>query len=404
MESSRKYDITVVGGGIVGLATGFALTGRHPGRRIAVIEKESSWGFHQTGHSSGVIHSGVYYRPGSLKASLCVKGARALMAFCDEHRIPYQKCGKVIVATCPEELPRLEELHRRGRANGVANLSLISPERLRELEPHASGIRALHVPSTAIVDFRRVASALAQEIRTRGGSITLSAELRRIRRDGGAFLLETSQGEIQTRAWINCGGLQADRLTRMGGSSPALRIVPFRGEYYELVESRRRLVTGLIYPVPDPRFPFLGVHFTKRIDNNIEAGPNAVLSLKREGYRKTDWSLSDILEIIRFPGFWRMSARYWKTGLWELTRSISKPMFVKDLQRLVPEIRSEDLVPAEAGVRAQAVDPSGSLLDDFQLVESEGSLHVVNAPSPAATASLAIGEYLAQSAARHFGL
>ena len=404
MESQRKYDLTVVGGGIVGLATGLTLAARHPGKRIAVIEKEPSLGSHQTGHSSGVIHSGVYYRPGSLKAALCVKGSRAMMAFCDEQKIPYQKCGKVIVATSAEELPRLEELRRRGETNGVQGLAVIGPERLKELEPHASGIQALHVPSTAIVDFRQVAAALAREIQSRGGSIIPSTRLERIRRSGKIFFLETSQGEIETRAWINCGGLHADRLSRMDGAPLSLRIIPFRGEYYELAESRRRLVNGLIYPVPDPRFPFLGVHFTKRIDGSVEAGPNAVLALKREGYRKTDWSLPDTLEMLRFSGFWKMSARYWKTGLWEMCRSMAKPIFVRDLQRLVPDVRSEDLVPAQAGVRAQAVDSSGSLLDDFHLIRSEGALHVVNAPSPAATASLAIAETIADSAAQQFRL
>ena len=396
------YDVAVIGGGIVGLATALALTSRHPRKKIVVLEKEARVALHQTGHNSGVIHSGIYYPPKSLKAALCVRGARDLFEFCRMHGIPTLRCGKVIVATSPEELPRLQKLEERGRSNGVLCRS-VGPEQLKELEPNAAGIRALHVPDTGIVDFTQVAQAYSRILQTQGGQVRTSCGVRKIR-PGSPFLVETTQGEIQARFLINCGGLQSDRLARMTRSRLDLAILPFRGEYWELIPSRRHLVRGLIYPVPDPVLPFLGVHLSRRIDGRVEAGPNAVLALKKEGYRWKDVSLRDLLELIRFPGTWRMAARYWRVGWSEVVRSLFKPAFVKNVQRLVPSIREEDLAPSGAGVRAQAVGIGGNFIDDFHLVQERGLLHVCNAPSPAATASLAIGEYISKSAGKAFHL
>ena len=400
----NRYDITLIGGGIVGLATALAVGRRAPGTRVLVLEKELSCATHQTGHNSGVIHSGVYYKPGSLKARLCLQGSEALVLFCQANGIPFQQCGKVIVATREEELPRLKELHRRGIANGVPGVTLIGPERLRELEPHAVGIQALHVPSAGIVDYRQVADAFARQIQDQGGTIQTGSRVFKALPTTDGWLLETSHGPVATDHLINCAGLYSDRLARMSQTSTTStsHIIPFRGEYYELIPERSHLVRSLIYPVPDPRFPFLGVHFSRRIQGRVEAGPNAVLALHREGYRKSDVNGRDLLEMVAFPGFWKMAARYWKTGLEELYRSFSKPAFVRALQRLVPAIERGDLVPAGAGVRAQAVDPAGNLLDDFHLVQERGAIHVCNAPSPAATASIAIGEFIADAALKQF--
>ena len=400
---SNEYDLVVAGGGIVGLATALVLGKRQPRLRIAVLEKEKELASHQTGHNSGVIHSGIYYRSGSLKASLCVRGARSLVDFCHENGIPVRKCGKVIVAVTEEELPRLQELYRRGTANGVPGLALIGPERVRELEPHAAGLQAIQVPGVWVVDFRQVAQAYARKIQEAGGGLLTQRGLLGIRL-GTNLLLETTRGELETRFMINCAGLQADRLAQRSGARLPLQIVPFRGEYWELAPTRRDLVHGLIYPVPDPRFPFLGVHLSIRIDGRVEAGPNAVLALKREGYRKTDLSLPDLYEMLRFPGFWKMALRYWQTGLEEMARSLSKELFVRAVRRLVPAIQERDMLPASSGVRAQAVDREGTFLDDFHLVQEDRMLHVCNAPSPAATASLAIGEYIADAATRQFEL
>ncbi len=390
-----QYDATVIGGGIVGLSTAMALISSQKELRVLLLEKEKQLAFHQTGRNSGVIHSGVYYAHGSLKARLCVQGARTLIAFCRQHRIPYQICGKLIVATQPEELPRLKELRRRALANGVEGCSLVGPERMREIEPNAAGIQALHVPATGIVDYSQVAQAFAHQIQEGGGTILTQCRLLRATREGGRLRLFTTQGEFQSRLLINCGGLHADRIA---GSPVPLKIIPFRGEYFELVPEKRKLIRGLIYPVPDPRFPFLGVHLSRRVDGRVEAGPSAVLAFKREGYRKTDVGLSDSLEMLLFPGFWRMSARYWKTGLYELRRSFSKKLFVRDVRRLVPAVSEKDFVPSVSGVRAQAVNAAGALLDDFHLIQQDRMIHVVNAPSPAATASLAIGDHLAAAA------
>ncbi len=394
--SGTTFDTVIVGGGIVGLATAFSLARKRPGMRLLLLEKETELAFHQTGHNSGVIHSGIYYRPRTLKADLCVRGGRALIALCREQGIPFELCGKVVVALSEEELPRLAELHRRGTANGVPGLRLVGAEELKEIEPEASGLRGLHVPGAGIVDFRKVAALFAQEIRERGAQISTGTRLLGIRApgSGGTLLLQTSRGEIAARFLINCGGLFSDRIARTGGEPMAAQIIPFRGEYYELVPSRRHLVRGLIYPVPDPALPFLGVHLSRTMHGAVEVGPNAVLAFKREGYRRWDLSVPDLLEMARFPGFWKMTARFWKSGWQEWIRSLNKKRFARSVQRLVPAVREEDLVPSKSGVRAQAVDRAGTLLDDFHLVRGAQSLHVVNAPSPAATASIAIGEFI----------
>jgi L-2-hydroxyglutarate oxidase LhgO len=357
-----------------------------------------------------VIHSGIYYKPGSLKAKNCTAGRAALIAFCDAHGIPYELCGKVIVATSADEIPRLEELKRRGDANGVPGLQMIGPERLREIEPYAYGIKALFAPGTGIIDFTKVAQAYASELQWLGGQILTAHKVVAISAADGALRIQTSKGEFTSKYLINCAGLHVDRTARMmageADSTPGatLRIIPFRGEYYTLVPERRSLVRGLIYPVPDPRFPFLGVHFTKRIDGSVEAGPNAVLAFAREGYRKSICDRQDLWEILNYKGFWVMASKYWKMGLGEFYRSFSKRAFVTALQRLVPAIESADLSPGGAGVRAQALSDTGALLDDFVLTRSGNSIHVLNAPSPGATASLAIAGTIVDMAAEAFAV
>ena len=389
------YDFAVIGGGIVGLASARALLERYPGAGVVVLEKESGWARHQTGHNSGVIHSGIYYKPGSLKARFCKEGARRLVQFCQEHGIAYEICGKVIVATEPGEMARLENLHERGVENGLA-VEKIGPEELKELEPHATGIAALKVPSTGIVDFVGVAQTFAQQLAKGGGELRAGAEVTGISDTGDGVELRTAAGEsLRARAMINCSGLHSDRVAGLGGVEAGARIVPFRGEYYDLTPQSRYLVKNLIYPVPDPSFPFLGVHFTRNVQGGVEAGPNAVLGFAREGYKKTDVKLKDLAEVLSYPAFWRLAGRNWRTGAGEIFRSLSKSAFVRGLQRLVPEVEEEDLVPTEAGVRAQALKKDGTLVDDFLLVEGERSVHVLNAPSPAATACIPIGEAIA---------
>lgn len=402
--SPATHDVAVIGGGIVGLATAYQLLQVHPRTRLVVLEKERALAQHQTGHNSGVIHSGIYYKPGSFKARLCVEGARQMVRFCQEHSIKYELCGKVVVATHQEELPRLQALYERGVANGVPGLELVGPERLRELEPHVAGIRGIWSPATGIADYPGVAEVLAAQVQARGGEVRTGAGVQAITRHNGAFVLQTSGGEVQARQLINCAGLHADRVARMAGARPDVRIVPFRGEYYFVRPERRHLVRNLIYPVPDPRFPFLGVHFTRTVHGDVEAGPNAVLALRREGYRKSAVRPGDVWAVVSYAGFWRMAARYWRVGLREVYRSLVKRVFVQDLQRLVPDIRGEDVAPGGAGVRAQALDPTGALVDDFRIVETPGAIHVLNAPSPAATASLAIGRYIVGLAERAFEL
>ena len=402
--TSRKYDLAIIGGGIIGLATAMELSTRYPRSRVALVEKEQELASHQTGHNSGVIHAGLYYRPGSQKADFCVAGARALREFCDQHGIRYEQVGKVVVATTEAEVPALEALYQRGTANGVEGLSMIGEERLREMEPSARGVKALHCPGTGIVDYREVVAAYAATARANGVDLLTGAKLLRITRFGGGIHLETTRDDLQATYLINCAGLYADAIARMLGVAPDVRIVPFRGEYYTLAPEKRHLVRGLIYPVPNPQFPFLGVHFTLRIHGEVEAGPNAVLALAREGYRKRDINLPELLGSLTYRGFWAMAGRYWKTGLGEVYRSMSKRAFVRALQRLVPEIQADDLVPASAGVRAQAVDRRGALLDDFSIVETRDAIHVLNAPSPAATASLAIGQHIVGLASKSFGI
>ncbi|MFZ3278911.1 MAG: L-2-hydroxyglutarate oxidase [Candidatus Sulfotelmatobacter sp.] len=402
--SDSHHDVMIVGGGIIGLSVALEITQRFPRLRTLLLEKEDRVGRHQSGHNSGVIHSGIYYKPGSLKAKLCVAGAAAMIEFCREHGIPHNICGKVIVATSQEELQPLEELRRRGEANGVAGVRLIGSAELRDLEPNAAGLQALVVPSTGVTDYVAVCDKYAELIVDRDGSILTSAEVLSINRGASEIVVETRRGAFSTTYLINCAGLFSDRLSRMAGDEPEVTIAPFRGEYYDLVPERSSLVRALIYPVPDPRFPFLGVHFTRRVSGRIDAGPNAVLAFRREGYRRTDFKLKDLASSLAFPGFWRMAAKYWRSGFAEVHRSFSKPAFVRALQRLVPAVRDEDLVPGGSGVRAQALKRDGTLVDDFQFVQSPKMLHVLNVPSPAATASLMIGRAIVEMANKNIGV
>lgn len=393
--SGPSFDLCVVGGGIVGLSTSMALLKKFPGRSLVVLEKEKAIATHQTGRNSGVLHSGIYYKPGSLKARLCVEGTREMLAFCRENGVDHEITGKVVVATEEKEFQALEELFRRGTANGVQGLEMIGPDRLKELEPHAAGLKALRVPGSGIVDYVSVCENMRGHIERLGGTIRTATEFLGARREQGSWVVRTSQGEVGAKFLVNCGGLQSDRVTRKSGSLPPARIVPFRGEYFRLKPGSRSLVRNLIYPVPNPLFPFLGVHFTRMVGGEVEAGPNAVLALKREGYGKFSFSLRDTFATLAYPGFWKLAWRYGGEGLKELHRSLSKPAFVRALQKLVPEIEGKDLETGESGIRAQALDFSGSLLDDFRFLEGEGVLHVLNAPSPAATASLPIGREIA---------
>lgn len=392
---ARPYDYIIVGGGIVGLSVASALLDRQPLARIVLVEKERTLAAHQTGRNSGVMHSGIYYKPGSLKATLCREGNRRMQEFCREHGIRFEICGKVIVATSPAELPLLQALYERGLANGLS-VRRLTASAVQELEPAVSCLEGVHVASTGIVDYAEVCEHLARSIQARGGEIHRGARVTGLHESISETVVQTTVGEFNGRWSINCAGLQSDRLARLGGAAAGARIVPFRGEYYELAPARRHLVRNLIYPVPNPEFPFLGVHFTRMIDGSIHAGPNAVLSFKREGYHRTSFNLRDTIETMAYPGFWRLAARHGRYGLEEMHRSFSKRAFVRSLQRLIPAICAEDLVPGEAGVRAQALRPDGSLVDDFLIVRGPRSIHVCNAPSPAATASLEIGRNIVQ--------
>ncbi len=408
----NQFDLTVIGGGIVGLATAMETVEKYPRVKLLLLEKEDRLATHQTGHNSGVIHSGIYYKPGSVKAQTCVSGREALLKFCDQHGIPYDLCGKMIVATNEEEIPRLQELLRRGTANGVQGLEMIGPERLKESEPHANGVRALYAAATGIIDFTKVAQVYAARVQSMGGEILTSREVKNVVQGDGGLIMETPSGEFRSRYLINCAGLFSDYLARMMAqyknpkvaAGEELQIVPFRGEYYKIMPEKQFLVRGLIYPVPDPKFPFLGVHFTRTIHGDVEAGPNAVLALAREGYRKTDINIRHLWKTLSYKGFWSLAGKHWKTGLGEIHRSISKQAFVKALQRLVPDIRSDDLIAGGAGVRAQAVSPTGALIDDFVITQTGNAIHVLNAPSPGATASLAIGKRIVEMAAKAFSL
>ena len=392
---STSADLAIIGGGIVGCATALAISTRNPKLKIVLFEKEALLAQHQTGHNSGVIHAGLYYRPGSLKASTCATGREALYRFCTEHDIPHQRCGKVVVAVNEAEIAALDELERRGKANGLDGLQRLTATEVQEREPHVRGVAGLFVPQTGIVDYVRVTQVMADIFQSRGGVIHLATPISRISQKHEHYLLHTGDKTFQANALVNCGGLHADRIASSAGLRPGLKIVPFRGEYYEFKPERSSLVKHLIYPVPDPQMPFLGVHFTRMIDGTVEAGPNAVLAWRREGYKRSDISLRDLAETLAFGGFWKLSARFWRIGIEEHGRSFSKRRFVKSLQRLMPELKEEDLIPGASGVRAQAVDDEGRMVDDFRIQTQGRMVHVLNAPSPAATASLSIGEHIA---------
>ncbi|MGA7990852.1 MAG: L-2-hydroxyglutarate oxidase [Thermoanaerobaculia bacterium] len=395
----KTCDVAVVGGGIVGLATAWRLLEREPRLSIVLLEKEAEPGAHQTGHNSGVIHSGLYYKPGSEKAKTCVEGARLLLDFCRTHGVPHEICGKLVVATSEEELPRLAELARRGRENGVAGVRELEPAEFRKIEPHAAGVKALHVPPTGITDYGAIARTLARLLAERGADVRFRSRVTTLSTSGSEVRIVAGGEHFAAKHAVACAGLHADRVARLDGVDAGVRIVPFRGEYYKLAPGREGLVKGLLYPVPDPRFPFLGVHFTRLVGGGAEAGPNAVPALAREGYRKTSFNLFDALEEAAYPGVWRLLAKYGGMAAGELYRSFWKPAFVKALQKLMPDIRAEDLAPGGAGVRAQALRRDGSLEDDFVLVPHGRIVHVLNAPSPAATASLAIGGRIAEAVA-----
>ena len=392
------FDFAVIGGGIVGLSTARALLEHHPGARLVVLEKERGWARHQTGHNSGVIHSGIYYKPGSLKARFCREGAQALVAFCRDRGIDYEICGKVIIAVEAGEMPLLDNLYERGLKNDLEVVK-IGSEELKEIEPHASGLAAINVPSTGIVDFAKVAEAFAALVKEKGGQLRAGTEVKAISETDRAVVMRTNKGTFRARALVNCAGLHSDRVARLCGVDPGTKVVPFRGEYYELKPEKRYLVKNLIYPVPNPDFPFLGVHFTRSIEGVVEAGPNAVLGLAREGYKKTDFDFRDVIEELTYPALWRLARANWRTGIREIHRSLSKKAFVRGLKKLVPEIEERDIVPIPAGVRAQALKDDGALVDDFLIAEGKNSVHVLNAPSPAATASIPIGEEIARRVA-----
>jgi L-2-hydroxyglutarate oxidase LhgO len=398
----ERFDLIVIGGGIVGLSAAWAALQRFPRLRLAVIEKEDRVAAHQSGHNSGVIHSGLYYKPGTRKARMCVQGAAAMLEFCRENGIPHQVCGKLVLATQAEEVPALRELCERGTANGLRGLRLLSADEARDIEPHCACVLALHVPSTAITDYSAVTRCFARLVTDHGGEIRTRSAAVAISRSPGTTVVRTATADFEAAYVVNCAGLQSDRIMRMAGDQPQMRIVPFRGEYCEL--TRPELVRGLIYPVPDPRFPFLGVHFTRRIHGGVDAGPNAMFALKREAYSRAAFSLRDAAESVSWPGLWRLAARHWRTQLAELHRSFSAQAFAASLRRMLPELRTSDLRPASSGVRAQALARDGTLVDDFLFHASGNVLHVCNVPSPAATASIPIGHAIVQMMHESFGL
>ena len=393
--SLKVYDIAIVGGGIVGTASAQQIL-KMKKLSLILIEAENKLAAHQTGRNSGVIHSGLYYKPGSLKASNCVDGRNLLYEFCEKNRIKYERCGKIVVAVNKNEIPRLNELERRGKENGLKDIKRLTKDEIKNYEPHAAGIEGLFVGETGVVDYTEVTEAYKKIILNYEGEVKTNCKFLSLSRDKNELILNTSSEEIHTKFLINCGGLQSDRIAAICGLKTDVQIIPFRGEYFKIKKEKEYLVKNLIYPVPDPRFPFLGVHFTRMVNGGIEAGPNAVLAFKREGYNFKDFSLKDISEMINFPGFWKMGRKYYKTGFHEFYRSLSKPAFVSALQKLIPEINEDDVSPYKAGVRAQAVDKNGDLLDDFRIVESGNMVHILNAPSPAATASLSIGGKIAR--------
>ena len=400
---TRKYDIAIIGGGIVGMATAMALS-QQAGVSLVVLEAEDHLAAHQTGHNSGVIHSGIYYKPGSLKARNCTTGREALYRFCVEHGIAHDNCGKVIVATDPKEIPALDTLEKRGHENGLTGLRRLNADEIKEYEPHASGIAGLFVRQTGIVDYKEVTRKYGEIMQAAGGEVLTSARVTKVNQSADEFVLETPRGEIHARNLINCAGLQSDRVAKMCGVSPGLQIIPFRGEYYEIRPEKQYLVRNLIYPVPDARSPFLGVHFTRMIEGGVQAGPNAVLGFRREAYNMWDINVRDVLQYGLYSGFWRMAMKHWKMGFGEMYRSLSKAAFVKALQKLLPELQYDDVTRSGAGVRAQALEPDGFLADDFRIKETPRMIHVLNAPSPAATASIAIGASICEMARKNFSL
>ncbi|MBC7923162.1 MAG: L-2-hydroxyglutarate oxidase [Ferruginibacter sp.] len=399
-----QHDVLIIGGGIVGLATALRLKETQPELKIALLEKEERLAAHQTGNNSGVIHSGIYYKPGSLKATNCINGYHQLLEFCDREGVAYDLCGKIVVATSEKELPALENIYQRGLDNGLTRIRKISAGELKEYEPHVNGIAGIHVPYTGIIDYTDVSLKYAEKFQRAGGEIFTGEKAVEIRSGGDGSEVVTSKSTFRTRLVVNCAGLFADKIAALNRDRVDFRIIPFRGEYYELIKEKRSLVKNLIYPVPDPNFPFLGVHFTRMIKGGVEAGPNAVFAFKREGYKRTDFQLGDVAESLAWPGFRKVMLKYWQTGLGEYYRSFSKAAFTKALQKLIPEIREQDLVPGGAGVRAQACDRTGGLLDDFMILEDRYVINVGNAPSPAATSSLSIGKTVADLALKRFGL
>lgn len=396
-----QNDVVIIGGGIVGLASAYNLLKQNPSLKVTVLEKEAQVAAHQTGHNSGVIHSGIYYKPGSLKAQNCINGYHMMLDFCNEYGIAYDLCGKVIVATEDWELPLLDNLYKRGLENGLDKISIIEKDKLKEHEPHMRGIKGIHVPYTGIIDYTEVSLKMAELIQQAGGNIFTSQKVEDINMKSDEVEVITADNIYTARLLVNCAGLYCDKVAEMAGEKPDTRIIPFRGEYYMLKPEKRKLVKNLIYPVPDPNFPFLGVHFTRMIDGSVEAGPNAVFAFKREGYEKSDVDFKEMFESLTWKGFQKVAAKYWKTGIGEFYRSFSKTAFTKALQKFIPEVQEDDLVPAEAGVRAQACDRTGGLLDDFKIIENQRAVHILNAPSPAATSSLSIGNTIAELSLKH---
>jgi len=400
----RQYDVVVVGGGIIGLATSMKLTQDFPNLKVAVLEKEKEVAQHQTGHNSGVIHAGIYYAPGSQKANFCSTGGKLLRDFCDEYEIAYDMCGKLIVATDDSEVPQLEELFKRGTENGAEGLRMVDREEIKDIEPYSAGVKAILSPNTGIIDYFEVSQAYATRMRENGGDLLTNVEVISMENRDNLVYINTTSGTVAAKYVLNCAGLHADTVARMMGVDVGVKIVPFRGEYFSIIPEKEHMVKGLIYPVPNPSMPFLGVHFTRRINGSVEAGPNAVLAFAREGYKKTDVNLKDTLGTLSYSGFWKMSAKYWKVGMHEQYRSLVKGVFVKSLQKLMPEITGDDLGAPGAGVRAQVIDSNGGLLQDFAIEASPNAIHVLSAPSPGATSSLTISEYIVDLAQESFDL
>ncbi len=401
MSQQKIYDVVIIGGGIVGTATAMSL--HELGfKSVLVLEAENKLAAHQTGNNSGVIHSGLYYKPGSFKAKNCVEGRELMYKFCEKHKIKHDRCGKLVVATKQEEIPQLQMLEERGKANGLTGIKRLTSDELKEYEPHVNGLAGLFIAETGIVDYNQVTDAYAKIIMENDGEVKTNHKFLALAKEKNVLFIATMAGEFRTKFLVNCAGLYSDKVAKICGVNPELQIIPFRGEYYKLKKEKEHLVRNLIYPVPDTRFPFLGVHFTRMINGGVEAGPNAVLAFKREGYSYKDFSATDILGMAAYSGFWKMASKYYKMGIGEFYRSFNKNAFVRALQKLIPEIEYDDLTPGGAGVRAQAVDPNGNLVDDFRIVEAEKMIHVLNAPSPAATASISIGRTIAALVKKNF--